>query len=285
MSRRKVVAEILVEGFFRAWYRFVNRVDKKAEVVFMNYGFAEDAPNISLEPGDEINRYPIQLYHQLVRAHDLTNKDILEIGCGRGGGLAFLSRLLKPSSAIGIDRDPSAVEFCNRFWGRPGLSFQQGDAQCLPLPDNSFDVIINVESSHRYEDIRLFLAEVKRLLRPGGVFLITDFRGPEEIPELLGHFTDSGLEMTGTMNVTPQVVKALELDDDRRRALVKRLVPKFMHWIALNFAGTKDSPTYNKFATGKWIYFNYFFRKALPIPSIVRNEQGDSGFSKRGVTH
>ena len=273
MGRRKIVAEIIVEGFFRVWYRFVNRVDKKAEVVFMNYGFADETQKIDLEPSDEVNRYPIQLYHQLVRAHDLTNKDILEIGCGRGGGLAFLSGLLKPSSAIGIDRDPSAVEFCNRFWGKPGLSFQQGDAQSLHLPDNSFDVIINVESSHRYEDITLFLAEVRRLLRPGGVFLITDFRGYDEIPELLTQFNGSGLEMTGTVNVTPNVVRALELDDDRRRALVKNLVPKFMHWIALNFAGTTGSATYNKFASGKWIYFNYFFKKSTPVLNVIRPER------------
>jgi hypothetical protein len=89
---KKFVLDILVEGFFRRWYRFVNNVDKKAEVVFMNYGFADDAAEMTLDSVDEPNRYPIQLYHQLVKAHDLENKDILEIGCGRGGGLAFLTK-------------------------------------------------------------------------------------------------------------------------------------------------------------------------------------------------
>lgn len=273
MGLKKYVIDIFVEGFFRRWYRFVNNVDKKAEVVFMNYGFAEDSHKMDLDPSDEINRYPIQLYHQLVRAHDLENKDILEIGCGRGGGLAFLNKLLQPSSALGIDKDPSAVEFCNRFWGKPGLSFMQGDAQSISLPDSSFDVIINVESSHRYEDLNLFLGEVRRLLRPNGIFLMTDFRGKDKMPELLSHFGGSGLEITGNINVTPQVVKALELDDNRRRDLVKNLVPRFMHWIAYNFAGTKGSPTYRKFASGQWIYFNYFFRKIPPVLNVVKTEQ------------
>jgi SAM-dependent methyltransferase len=273
MRIKKFIIDIFVEGFFKRWYRFVNNVDKKAEIVFMNYGFAEDSHKMALDPSDEINRYPIQLYHQLVRAHDLENKDILEIGCGRGGGLAFLTKLLKPSSAVGIDKDPSAVEFCNKFWGKPGLSFMQGDAQAVSLPDNSFDVIINVESSHRYEDVNLFLGEVRRLLRPNGIFLLTDFRGKDKMPELLGHFHGSGLEMTGNDNVTPQVVKALELDDHRRRKLVTNLVPRFMHWIALDFAGTKGSPTYRRFASGKWIYFNYFFRKMPPALHLVRTNK------------
>jgi SAM-dependent methyltransferase len=269
---KKFIVDLFVEGFFKRWYRFVNNVDKKAEVVFMNYGFAEDAQEMHLDAVDEVNRYPIQLYHQLVRAHDLENKDILEIGCGRGGGLAFLNKLLKPSSAVGIDKDPTAVEFCNKFWGKPGLSFIQGDAQAINLPDKSFDVIINVESSHRYEDLSLFLGEVHRLLRPNGIFLMTDFRGKDQMPELLGLFGGSGLEITGNKNVTPQVVKALELDDHRRRDLVKNLVPRFLRGIALDFSGAKGSPTYRRFASGKWIYFNYFFKKK-PAVEVVRKDK------------
>lgn len=265
---KKLIIDLFVEGFFRSWYRFVNKVDKNADVVFMNYGFAEDHNEIHLEPSDEINRYPIQLYYQLVRAHDLEGKDILEIGCGRGGGLAFLTKLLHPSSAVGIDRDPTAVEFCNRHWGKPGLRFLQGDAQSVDLPDNSFDVIINVESSHRYENLNHFLSEVRRLLRPNGVFLLTDFRGMADMPELLSHFQQSGLEMTGNDDVTRQVVKALELDDKRRRGLVNNLVPRFMQKIALDFSGAKGSPTYRRFDSGKWIYFNYFFRKIAVMKTI-----------------
>ncbi len=270
---KKFVIDLFVEGFFRRWYRFVNHQDKNAEVVFMNYGFAEDTNTMSLEDHDEPNRYPIQLYHQLVRAHELENKDILEIGCGRGGGLAFLTKLLKPSSAVGIDLDPTAVEFCNKHWSKPGLSFMQGNAQSINLPDNSFDVIINVESSHRYEDLTQFLSEVKRLLRPDGIFLITDFRGKDKMPELLNHFGGSGMEMFGTDNVTPQVVKALELDDDRRRQLIKSLSPRFLHGIAKDFAGAKGSPTYRRFATGKWIYFNYYFKK----PAAIKVRSGQAG--------
>jgi ubiquinone/menaquinone biosynthesis C-methylase UbiE len=43
-----------------------------------------------------------------------------------------------------------------------------GDAENLPFPQVSFDAVINVESAHCYGSIERFLAEVHRVLRPGG---------------------------------------------------------------------------------------------------------------------
>ena len=57
----------------------------------------------------------------------------------------------------------------------------QGDAQNLPLEDKTYDVVLNVESSHRYPDFKSFLSEVSRLLKPDGYFLFTDFRFHHEM--------------------------------------------------------------------------------------------------------
>ena len=57
-----------------------------------------------------------------------------------------------------------------------GLSYVQADAENLPFDDASFDVVINVESSHCYPHIDRFLSEVRRVLAPGGCFGIVDFR-------------------------------------------------------------------------------------------------------------
>ena len=48
----------------------------------------------------------------------------------------------------GIDFSKKAIEFCRKYYSVDGLSFAQGDAENLPLADNSVDVIINLESSH-----------------------------------------------------------------------------------------------------------------------------------------
>ena len=59
-----------------------------------------------------------------------------------------------------------------------------GDAENLPFEDNSFDAIINVESSHCYGNVEQFLREVHRVLRPGGDFLFVDLRGAQKLVEL-----------------------------------------------------------------------------------------------------
>ena len=64
----------------------------------------------------------------------------------------------------------------------PGLTFVQGDAQKLPFSAQSLDAVINVEASHCYPNFPGFLAEVARVLRPGGHFLYADFRFRPDLP-------------------------------------------------------------------------------------------------------
>ena len=251
----------LREYMFRAWYWYVNNRDKNKEILFMNYGYSDDNQQVILNSGDENNRYPIQLYHHLITEVDIENKDILEVGCGRGGGLAYIVKNFKPSTAKGIDLDKGAIKFCNKHYPLNGLSFTQGDAQNLPVEDNSYDVLINVESSHRYPEFHLFLNEVKRILRSGGYFLYTDFRYDWEMNELQKQIEQSGFKIIKEQIITGKVVKALELDDKRKRELVKKLVPGFISKIALNFAGTVGSETYNQFNSGKYEYYSYILRK------------------------
>jgi ubiquinone/menaquinone biosynthesis C-methylase UbiE len=65
------------------------------------------------------------------------------------------------------------------------LTFVQGDAENLPFPDASFDIVVNVESSHTYPHFDRFAAEVRRVLRQGGRFVITDFRERPQMPDML----------------------------------------------------------------------------------------------------
>jgi len=254
----------LRELMFKGWYWYVNNIDKKAEVLFMNYGYTHSNMPVSLGSNDEPNRYSAQLYHLLGNATELKNKDIAEIGCGRGGGLSYIVRTFSPATAVGVDLDKRAAKFCNKHYKLKGVSFEQGDAQNLAfLKNNSFDVILNVESSHRYKNMDLFLKEVHRLLRPGGHFLFADFRWDWEKPELKQQLANSGLNILKEEMITNHVVNALEADDARKRVLVKKLVPRFVHNAALNFAGTIGSKTYNHFASRKYEYYNYVMQKAF----------------------
>ena len=249
------------EKLFRIWYWYVNKVDKNAEILFMNYGYSDKDQDILLDKKNESNRYSIQLYHHLASATEIKNKDIVEIGCGRGGGLSYINKNFSPASAKGVDLDKQAIKFCNRHYTLNGLSFLQGDAQDLSLKNNTCDVLINVESSHRYPDMAAFLGEVSRILRPDGYFLFTDFRCDYEIEEMKKELEISGMTVLKEKIITHEVIAALKLDDERKRKLVKKLSPKFLHKIALNFSGTIGSETYNNFVSHKYIYFSYVLKK------------------------
>lgn len=249
------------EWLFRTWYWYVNNVDKKGEVLFMNYGYSEKNKSIPLKAHDEPNRYSIQLYHQLAELVEIKDKAIVEVGCGRGGGLSYVTRQFEPSSAHGIDLDKTAIAFCKKQHQTNSLTFTQGDAQRLPLNDNSCDIVFNVESSHRYPEITVFFEEVKRILRPNGHFLLTDFRYDYEMKEFRNQLERSGLSIINEKCITQEVINALDLDNDRRVNIVHRLTPRFLHKSALNFAGVVGSSTYNQFYSRKYEYFTYVLKK------------------------
>jgi SAM-dependent methyltransferase len=249
------------ETMFRIWYWYVSTVDKNAEVIFMNYGYNEKEHEVPLDQHHEPNRFSVQLYHHLTHGIEIAGKDIVEIGCGRGGGLSYLTQTFAPKTALGVDLEERAVKFSNKYYKIDNLKFKQGDAQNLSLDSNSCDIVFNVESSHRYPDFQSFLREVSRILRPGGHFLITDFRYAHEFEKFQEDVKNSGFKIVREKDINQDVVEALNLDDQRRRNLVYKLTPKFLHKIALNFAGTVGSPTYNQFAKRDYIYYTYILKK------------------------
>ncbi|GAB3504850.1 class I SAM-dependent methyltransferase [Amycolatopsis cihanbeyliensis] len=101
---------------------------------------------------------------------EYSEKSVLEVGCGSGEGLNFLSRLLGDgSNLVGLDLSPLAVKRANATLGRGDrLRYVQGDAEELPFEGAQFDVLINIESSHTYPDLRTFFEEAMRVLKPGG---------------------------------------------------------------------------------------------------------------------
>ena len=126
---------------------------------------------------------------------DLSGKRVLEASCGHGGGASYLVRTLHPASYTGLDLNPAGIEFCRKRHNLPGLDFVQGNAEELPFADQSFDAVINVEASHLYPHFARFLAEVARVLAPGGHFLYTDFRRRRDIAEWDAALADAPMRM------------------------------------------------------------------------------------------
>ena len=242
------------------WYWYISKKDKKSEVRFLNYGFDNDQ-NIELSKEDEAERYPLQLYHHVVSAIDIKNKDILEVGCGRGGGSSYIARYHRPKSIKAVDISGQAIAYCKLNNEFPHCEFIKADAQKLPFSDNSFDVVINIESSIYYPDIEKFFNEAYRVLQQDGYFLYADFRKKKSAVAIKNRLEKTRFVMISREDITKEVVKALELDNERRLDLIKRLVPRIIYAPVCDFAGVKKFNTYKSFAAGDWEYYFYVLKK------------------------
>ncbi|OBK79195.1 phthiotriol/phenolphthiotriol dimycocerosates methyltransferase [Mycobacterium sp. 1274761.0] len=214
----------VVNNWFYTWLH--RSVDD--DVLFMNWCYEEDPPmEIPLSDGDELDRYAIQLYHAVVDGTDLTGKQVLEVGCGRGGGASYLTRTYHPHRYIGLDISHGGIEFCRRRHHVDGLEFVQGDAMDLPFADESFDVVINIESSHCYPNLGRFLYEVRRVLVPGGVFLYADVRRRFECT-LWDDELRSRFSVVSCREINAEVLAGMELNSGRWELAADEMLPRMI---------------------------------------------------------
>ncbi|HVJ18473.1 MAG TPA: methyltransferase domain-containing protein [Polyangiaceae bacterium] len=115
---------------------------------------------------------------------------ILDVGCGWGGTIASLNDELSQVSLTGLNIDGRQLERARRrVRAKKGnsVTFVEGDACAMPLDDASFDVVIALECAFHFPDRRRFLAESRRVLRPGGRLVVADFvPAPVVVPFLPG---------------------------------------------------------------------------------------------------
>jgi SAM-dependent methyltransferase len=250
------------KALWKLWYPLLTRRLRGEEVLFLNYAYEEEPPRgIPLSPEDERNRTCIQLYHHVATQVPLHGKDILEVSCGHGGGASYLTRQLHPRHYTALDLNPAGIRFCQKRHQIEGLAFIRGDAENLPFAPNSFDAVVNVEASHCYPNFPRFLAEVARVLRPAGHFLYADFRFSDRLAEWEQALAAAPLQMLATRNINAEVLRGMSLNSSRSLDLVERRLPKWLHPLGRDFAGTKGSRIYNALQSGELSYRSYCFEK------------------------
>jgi SAM-dependent methyltransferase len=234
---------------------------------FMNYGYAAAPADLGMPPlrsCDERDRLCIQLYFHAIDHSDLRDRDVLEVGSGRGGGASYISRYLQPRSMTGMDFSQQAVDLCNRHRLAPGLAFVCGDAQSIPFPPSSFDAVVNIESSHCYESMDTFLAEVCRVLRPDGRFFFADLRSMDDVKTLREQFNACGLTVEKEIDITSNILTVLRLDNARKLELIDALIPRMLHRPFRVFAGIAGTRNYAGLESGKLRYLSAELAKSNP---------------------
>lgn len=101
---------------------------------------------------------------------------ILDVGCGTGRLLRSLHARFPAAELEGVDAAAGMVEEARRAAGAGSpIHFQTAVAELLPFPDSSFDVVTSTVTFHHWADQAKGIAEVKRVLRPGGRWILADF--------------------------------------------------------------------------------------------------------------
>ena len=150
------------------------------------------------------------------------DQTLLDVGCGRGGTCSYFARYHAPAEIVGVDLVPGHVEFCAATHHAANLRFQQADAQSLPFDDASFDVVTNIESSHLYPRRDAFFSEVRRVLRPGGVFCYTDNLPAGEVEARTEQLRPYG-HVRWVRTITAEVAEALQQCREPVMALVQEM--------------------------------------------------------------
>ncbi|HEY5074298.1 MAG TPA: class I SAM-dependent methyltransferase [Pyrinomonadaceae bacterium] len=101
-----------------------------------------------------------------------TNARVLDVGCGSGWASRLLAGFAIKGSVTGIDISDEMIRIARESSGSlPNVNFEVASAEQLPFNDNEFTHAFSMESLYYYRDIPKALAEIHRVLKPGGVFV------------------------------------------------------------------------------------------------------------------
>ena len=161
---------------------------------------------------------------------------VLEIGCGQGSGVRAIARWFQPREIDAFDLDERQVARAEARLddvGRNGTAVRlwAGDAERIAAVDGRYDAVFELTIFHHVPDWRRALAEVHRVLRPGGFFLFEElsrefFRDIPVVSALLRRFT---IHPWDTMFDFPTFTSALDAEGLRMRALRSHILPGW-HW-------------------------------------------------------
>jgi ubiquinone/menaquinone biosynthesis C-methylase UbiE len=119
----------------------------------------------------DLDQYHFEKLHHLlehIRFDEYTGKDVLDVGCGAGVEVVRFARA--GARVVGVDIAESAVTLARQNLEQQGLSarVEVADGEHLPFPDASFDFVFAHGVVQYTGNDRALVAEVQRVLRPGG---------------------------------------------------------------------------------------------------------------------
>jgi ubiquinone/menaquinone biosynthesis C-methylase UbiE len=156
------------------YYKSMNEALKSisGDYHMLHYPFYKDDKDSFSQAQNNLIEYCIK------KVSILTDKDLLDIGCGNGVVALYVADSYSVNSVMGVDLNSNNVKIANeekKTRNKDNVNFIEGDAQNLSqIQSNSIDIIINIESAFHYPQKELFIDEIYRILKPGWQFVIAD---------------------------------------------------------------------------------------------------------------
>jgi len=126
---------------------------------------------IDLSKGIPYGEYQRHINSYFFASKFVQNKVVLDVACGSGTGSTYLASR-GAEAVFGGDISKDALRDARRWnKGKEKVALILSDAQALPFADNSFDVIVSLETIEHLKEPEKFLAECRRVLRKRGIFI------------------------------------------------------------------------------------------------------------------
>jgi ubiquinone/menaquinone biosynthesis C-methylase UbiE len=108
-------------------------------------------------------------------------QQVLDVGCGTGVAARASADVVGDNgSVVGVDLNPAMLEVAARL--RPDIQWRQGDAADLPFESSRFDAVLCQSALFFFPDARGAVAEMARVLRPGGVLAVQTYASVNDQP-------------------------------------------------------------------------------------------------------
>lgn len=249
-------------------YEVLYRLSPARKHWFFNGGYLPLDPDYIAQPEFRGEDHCAMMYHQAghtqISALSPAPRDILDVGCGQGGGIVYLSRLFPGARLTGTERSRAAVALARRRTAPfVAADIRRGQSGGIDLPDRSFDLVISV-GAPTYFGLTRFVTEAGRVLRPGGIISLSGgYRQGDHAAieaELRAAASKAGLDFVSYRDITRHTFASLKADIPRRAAELAK-VPWPFSLYAVRWADMPGSPEYMEYDTGLRADFAAVLRK------------------------
>ena len=179
-------------------------------------------------------------------AHVAPGEKVLDVGCGTGSLAIDAKGKAGPAGEVhGIDAAPEMIEVARQKAGRKrvDVGFQVGLIEDIPFPDGQFDIVLNSFVLHHLpEDLkRKGFAEIHRVLKPGGRFLVADLAatGDSVIGRVMAVLTGHGRMHSDVGQLTAMMEEAGFAEVEEVKTKYKQVL--FVRGKAEKGAGTSEA--------------------------------------------